>query len=360
MSLATLLPTRWRLPYALSWSAVALSLSVAALQDYHRGGGTRDWEPFLWEFSSVVCVAVLALGIHALVGRLRGRPAVQQVPALLIGLLAYAGLHIAGMFAIRFAVYAAAGVDYKPGPASVIAVYETAKDAVSYASFVLISRGVWVALGQSELEDALAQARLARLADQVQPHFLFNTLNLVSSVMHEDVARADRLLCQLADLLRQTLAAQQRVTHTLAEELALVAPFLALMQARFGPERLAVQIETAPAAQRCLLPALLLLAPVENAVKHGVARSRGRVEVTVTARCEQGELRVAVTNRGGAADSPADFGLDPTPVEGGGHGLRNLRERLVAAFGDRARVDLQPVDGGMRLALALPAEPART
>jgi hypothetical protein len=342
-------------PYVLTWTAVALSLSVAALQDYHRGGGTRDWEPFLWEFSSVVCMALLTLGIHALVGRLRGRPLAQQLAAHALGLLAYAGLHIAGMFGIRYAVYAAAGVGYEPGGWSVIAVYETGKDAVSYASFVMISRGLWVALGQAELERALAEARLARLADQVQPHFLFNTLNLVSSVMYEDVPRADRLLCQLADLLRQTLAAQQRATHPLADELALVAPFLALMQARFGPERLAVRIEADLAAQRCLLPALLLLAPVENAVKHDVARQRGRVEVVVTARCEAGELLVEVLN----LSDTTGASLAPVPGEAGGHGLRNLRERLAAAYGARARVAFGPVAGGMRLALALPAEQAR-
>ncbi|MFX8118317.1 histidine kinase, partial [Acinetobacter baumannii] len=80
-----------------------------------------------------------------------------------------------------------------------------------------------------------------------------------SSVMYEDVLRADRLLCQLADLLRQTLVAQQRIEHSLGEELALVQPFLGLMQARFGPERLVVDIQADAAARDCRLPALLLL-----------------------------------------------------------------------------------------------------
>jgi hypothetical protein len=355
MTLAELLPARWRLAYVLSWTAVALSLSVAALQDYRRRGGAHDWEPFLWEFSSVVCVAVLALGIHALVGALRGRSTVQQFGAHALGLLAYAALHIAGMFGIRFAVYAWAGESYQPGEWTEIGIYESAKDAVSYASFALISRGLWATIGQAALARELAEARLARLADQVQPHFLFNTLNLVSSVMYEDVPRADRLLCQLADLLRQTLAAQQRATQPLAEELALVAPFLTLMQERFGPERLVVRIDADPAAQRCELPALLLLAPVENAVKHDVARHRGRVEVVVTARREGDELRVEVLNLNDATE--------PVPVaeprEDSGQGLRNLRERLAAAYGARARVEFGPVAGGMRLALSLPAVEAQ-
>jgi LytS/YehU family sensor histidine kinase len=174
-------------------------------------------------------------------------------------------------------------VGYHPDELPTLLVFEGGKDAVSYISFCLISRGVWMAQAaaarEHELDRArreLAEVRLARLADQVQPHFLFNTLNLISAVMYEDVARADRLLCQLADLLRQTLAAQQRAEHTVREELALVQPFLALMQARFGPERLVVRVEAEAAALDCRLPALLLLAPVENAVKHDVARHRGR------------------------------------------------------------------------------------
>ena len=84
--------------------------------------------------------------------------------------------------------------------------------------------------------------------------------------------------------------AQQRIEHSLGDELALVQPFLALMQARFGPERLVVQIDADDAARACRLPALLLLAPVENAVKHDVARHRGRVTVAVSARREGDEL----------------------------------------------------------------------
>ena len=229
------------------------------------------------------------------------------------------------------------------------------KDAVSYISFCFISRGVWMAQAAAartrELDRAhreLAEARLARLADQVQPHFLFNTLNLISSVMYEDVPRADRLLCQLADLLRQTLAAQQRAEHTVREELALVQPFLALMQARFGPERLVVQIDADEAARECRLPALLLLAPVENAVKHDVARHRGRVTVRVHARRTGERLLLTVRNHG---DTPVPEAL-PDPE--GGLGLRNLRERLEARYGAEARITFGPDAGGMTLNLDLP------
>ncbi|MDG0856863.1 sensor histidine kinase [Roseateles puraquae] len=347
---------RWRLPYLALLTVVGLLLSASALEAYRLSGGTRPWEPFLWEFSSIAVIGLLVLAVHALVGRLAGRPWPQQLAAHAVALPLFSLLHIAGMFGIRLLVYGLAGVEYHPDALPTLLVFEGGKDAVSYLSFCLISRGVWMAQAANaraqELDRArreLAEARLARLADQVQPHFLFNTLNLISSVMYEDVARADRLLCDLAQLLRQTLAAQQRAEHSVADELALVQPFLALMQARFGPERLVVQIDADDAARACRLPALLLLAPVENAVKHDVARHRGRVTVAVSARREGDELVLTVRNQG---EGPAPEPLPPDPD--GGLGLRNLRERLQARYGTAARVDFGPEGRGMALHLVMP------
>lgn len=342
------LPRRWRLPYVALLTVVGLLLSFSALQAYRQDGGTRPWEPFLWEFSSVAVIGALALAVHALVGRLRGRPWAQQLAAHALALPLFSVLHIAGMFGLRLLVYGLVGVGYRPDDIPTLLVYEGGKDAVSYLSFCLISRGVWMARAAEQARLELVELRLARLADQVQPHFLFNTLNLISSVMYEDVARADRLLCQLADLLRQTLAAQQRAAHTLREELALVQPFLALMQARFGPERLVVRMAADDAALDCRLPALLLLAPVENAVKHDVARHRGQVTVTVAASREGDRLRLRVSNHG---DTPA---LEPSSDPDGGLGLRNLRERLAARYGDAARMAFGPDGTGMTLTVDLP------
>ena len=346
---------RWLPPYIALLGAVGLMLSLAALQDYRQDGGTRTWEPFLWEFSSVLCVGLLALAVHGAVGRLRGRPLASQLAWHALGVLGFNGLHVAGMFGLRFAVYGLVGVDYRSDPLPELLVYEGAKDFVSYLTIVWISHGVWAmqaaAQQAEELERTrreLAEARLARLADQIQPHFLFNSLNLISSVMYEDVERADRLLCELASLLRQSLTAQAQGEHTLEAELALVQPFLNLMQARFGPERLQVQIEASAAARACRLPALLLLAPVENAIKHDVARHRGRVTVRLQAACADGQLQIQLDNSGVAEAPPVDGGL----------GLRNLRERLAARYGAGAAVLFGPAGEGMRLSVQLPCEAA--
>ena len=357
----SILSRRWRLPYVALLTVIGLLISASALEAYRLSGRTHLWEPFLWEFSSVSVIGALALGLHALMGRLRGQPWPRQLAAHAVALPVFSLVHIGGMFGLRLLVYGLVGVSYQPDAWTTLLVFEGGKDAVSYMSFCLISHGIWMAQAAAaraqELDRArreLAEARLARLADQVQPHFLFNTLNLISSVMYEDVPRADRLLCQLADLLRQTLAAQQRAEHTVAEELALVQPFLALMQARFGPERLVVQIDADAAARGCRLPALLLLAPVENAVKHDVARHRGRVTVRVLARCEGPRLHLSVSNH---ADTPVPDALPELGVDRdgeGGLGLRNLRERLQARYGRDATVEFGPDGAGMTLSLDLP------
>jgi LytS/YehU family sensor histidine kinase len=164
--------------------------------------------------------------------------------------------------------------------------------------------------------------------------------------MYEDVVRADRLLCDLATLLRQTLAAQQATSHTLADELALITPYLTLMQARFG-ERLQVAIEASDSARLCQVPTLLLISPVENAIKHDVAHSGEPVHVTIHAWCDERGLQLEVDNSGTA----------PLRTERkGGIGLDNLRQRLHAMYGARAGVTLKAREGGgSRLHIVLPA-----
>jgi len=350
-----------RRPFSFIWIYPALLLGVgllqglAEMQKYLAQGGRHAWEPFLWELSSVLCTGLLALAVYRwhVAGLTRcGRW--RQAGRHLLGALAYMLLHVGGMFGLRFAVYALMGVSYEPGHAAQILAYEAGKDLVSYGLIVTISHGLWIYVESQRrqqelvrLRAELAEARLTRLGEQIQPHFLFNTLNLISSVMYEDVAKADRILCELATLLRQALAAQGASSHTLAQELSLVEPYLSIMAARFG-ERLQVSIEASKDARACLLPALLLISPVENAIKHDVALSSRPVRVLVSARVAEGQLHLSVCNSGAV---PA------RDERQGALGLRNVRERLHALYGDAARLELRPgPSGGSELNIALPAE----
>lgn len=201
-------------------------------------------------------------------------------------------------------------------------------------------------IATAEIEAQLAQAQLQNLRLQLQPHFLFNALNTISSVMHEDVDRADTMLAQLSDLLRRTLHATESQEVPLAEELALLRSYLAIMEARFG-EELTVDFVVDPALSQALVPQLLLQPLVENSIRHARQPQPSRLEVQVRAVREDGHLLLQVRDNGPGI--PA--------VEGGewpkGVGLANTEERLEGLYGTDHQLLLQNV-GGLTVTMRLP------
>ena len=191
------------------------------------------------------------------------------------------------------------------------------------------------------LESRVTEARLDALAAQIHPHFLFNTLHAVQSLMRLDVDAADEMLTHLGDLLHRTLA---RSTHEVpvTDELDLLEHYVGIMRIRFG-DRLTFEIELDPEARAALVPHLILQPLVENAISHGIARrpGPGRVGITVARLPGGDDLEIRVTDDG--------VGLDEyywrEPREG--VGLRNVRERLRELYGDRQSLELRPrhVDG---------------
>src|SRR5262245_13158460 len=132
----------------------------------------------------------------------------------------------------------------------------------------------------SQLEARLAEARLAALRTQLQPHFLFNTLHAISTLVHEDPEAADRMISRLSDLLRLTLERSDTPEIPLREELQYVDRYLEIQRIRF-PDRLTVVIDVEPAALEAAVPTLILQPLVENAVRHGIAprSAAGRIEI---------------------------------------------------------------------------------
>jgi len=344
---------RWWLAYAAFWLATGLFFSLAEWQHYVERGGAHPWEPFLWEITGSLATGVLAVGVYRWSDRVRvsGWALPGRIAAHVAGVGVFALAHSALMFSMRGIVYALARVEYHPGSPGSVLGYESAKDAVTYALVLALSTGLRAlrreqrqAAELARLNANLAEAQLARLQEQIQPHFLFNTLNLISSVMHEDVERADRILAELADLLRQSMSAAKANEQSLAHEMRWVEPFLSIMRQRFG-ERLRTRIAISEAAGRCVVPALLLMAPVENAVKHGVARSAAGVDVEVVAEVVDGQLRIDVVDTG-------DAGVE---AHRGGTGLANARARLEALHGDAAGVSLRREGDRTRVRVTLPA-----
>jgi two-component system sensor histidine kinase AlgZ len=198
----------------------------------------------------------------------------------------------------------------------------------------------------------LAQdAELRMLRTQVDPHFLFNSLNSVSALVAIDAGRARAMIVQLADFFRHSLGMQAGRKVRLDDELQLVRHFVAIEQVRFG-ERLLFEAEVETAARACLLPPMLLQPLVENAVKHGIARMLGQGRVRLSARCAGALLRVCVENDVDPDDVP------DAPSRGTGVGLENVRQRLRAAYGHEAQVRWGGVDGvaAFRVELTLPVE----
>jgi sensor histidine kinase YesM len=186
-----------------------------------------------------------------------------------------------------------------------------------------------------QLEARLSEARLEALASQLRPHFLFNTLNAISVLMHRDPHAADLMLTRLADLLRATLRTPAEREVPLRAEMELLGRYLDIMRVRFGA-RLEVRECVPPELAEARVPPFVLQPLVENALEHGIERRAGAGRVEVSARAEGGRLRLVVADDGAGVRGEGREGV----------GLSNTRRRLEQMYGSACRLALEPGDGG--------------
>jgi two-component system LytT family sensor kinase len=228
-------------------------------------------------------------------------------------------------------------------------------EMMTYWAIVGLSHALWYqreamdrALRESQLETHLVEAQLQALQRQLQPHFLFNTLNTISALMHRDVDAADNMIAKLSDLLRlslQTLGVQET---TLKQELDFLSKYLEIEQTRFR-DRLTVVFDVHPDTLDALVPNLILQPLVENAIKHGIGPrpSPGRVEIRARRWASVLELEVRDNGVGMSASRLSDFNR--------GVGLSNTRSRLQHLYGDRHRFEFkQPDGGGLQVLMTIP------
>ena len=195
------------------------------------------------------------------------------------------------------------------------------------------------------LEVQLAQARFDALKAQLHPHFLFNTLNSISALLHRDAAAADRMLARLGEFLRLTLDSGAAVEVPLEEELRFARCYLGIQEVRFS-DRLTTDIAVAPEVARALVPHLILQPLVENAVRHGIQPLVGAGRIAIRAERTSHGVRLEVRDNGpGTGPSGAVAGL----------GLANTVARLQALYGEEYRFEAKGTSGeGFRVTVEMP------
>lgn len=334
------------------WGLFWLLMITTALQDALRNPAISWWEPLLWEGSSAVAASCwLLLGVCA---RERYAQYLDR-PLLWFGyhlrwLLVIAPTFIAAVYGVRHGVYELAGRTYEHPSWLWVLVYESLK--------ITLFAGLWLgilfgfdsyALSRAqrerlvELQKALTEAQLAHLRSQLRPHFFFNALNTISALMQVDVARADRLVTGLGDLLHISLKSGEQEMTSLGQELRSLELYAQIMQERFR-NRVTLRWSVDASVLETPVPTLLLQPLLENAFKHGVERSTVPVTIEVTARREAGVLSVTVSNTGSTLAAEHREGV----------GIRNCRERLGIIYGSTASLEMRDEGGSVAAQVLVP------
>jgi two-component system LytT family sensor kinase len=344
---------RFRLAQAAGWGLFGLISFLGVLPYVGTSPHVASVSVvFVRKFALAASGLLLSFVLKRLCERLRSRETafISLLPpitgaAFLCSLAATAASNLAGIaFSERFEM-GYHGRDIFAGDITTFAVFLAW--AAAYMGF-LHYEDLRRARELSLESQALAQeARLETLRYQVQPHFLFNSLNTIQALVEEDAQRASRAVDELAGFLRYSLRKEAGARARLREEIANIQNYLVMEKIRFE-ENLETEIVADAKALDCAIPTLLLHPLVENAIQYGMRTSAMPLRVRIAAVREDNELRIEVANTGAwAVDS-----------DRGGHqlGLANVRKRLAVMFPARHTFDSCAEDGWVRVTLTIPAE----
>ena len=284
------------------------------------------------------------------------RPWLARVGLHLLGATAYSAVHTTMMAVSRWTLAPLLGMgSYDYGIMRFRYPMEYSNDLVGFTIIVVLyyfyerlKLAQAQQLAAAELQTRLAQSQLENLRLQVQPHFLFNTLNTISAVMYEDVRAADAMLSQLSDLLRLTLRSSSSHELPLEQELQITRRYLELMQRRFE-SKLSVSYDIDSSLLPSFVPQLILQPLVENSLRHGMKSGDETMQLAISAHRDNGSMILKVSDTG--AGLSASTHEAPT----GGIGLANIRDRLAHLYGANAGLTLQNRDsGGVEASVRLP------
>lgn len=354
---------RKQILWAISFAIASLIVLVDVGQDYihitmHNNNAPNVprlilWASIWWYSWAFFAVPIFQLSSRFLISRERWRSSllIHMVGCIVI-YIAHVGVQVLSM---SLPVYSE--------------LHPTLQHAVSHHAGTSIFLNVviyWSAVGAShaviyysqfkkrevktaQLEAALHRAQLDALKMQLQPHFLFNTLNAISTLTHRDPLKADHMIAQLGELLRKTIDQTHVNEVTLHEEIDFIKKYLDIEQARFE-DRLVVHYHISPDAEHASIPFLVLQPLVENAIKHGVSRMHSTGVISIHALRDDSQLVLKVIDNGPGLASPN--GLET------GTGITNTRERLDTLFRDAYSLSFGSNEPhGMTVTLRLPFIP---
>lgn len=336
---------------AIVWVLFWSMMLVIEVQDYQRDGGQYLWQPILWQLSSA---SVISLILYFMTPILRDERLMRTPGRWLARVLMWHPLicvvFIVTIYAIRHAVYAAMGHQYNHEPWGNVFFYETVKLSLFLGLFYFIFFGVQSYLflvdereRAAQAQQLIQQAQLQSLTQQMQPHFLFNALNTISSLMYSDIKAADNAISRLAELLRASMDLHQQLTVSLERELEVAKAYTQLMSLRFV-DRVEISWHIAPECLALPVPVMLLQTLVENTFKHTVERRSALTKIEVHAVCYEHDWRLIVQ------DDVGQLRQDTAGI-----GLQNLRQRLASLFGADASLQItQRADGGVCTEVRLP------
>ena len=326
------------------WAAFWLIMLAVGIQESLWTGRVQFWRPLVNNGSSALAATAL-IAVH--IRRADWRNSLLDQPlrwflrswaSMPLQMVAY----IAAMYALRLGIYALAGAKYPHGPWVEVMTYEATSFVVFYALFSGIlfgvrSYGAWAdeRLTAEKQANLARQAQLAQLTQQLQPHFLFNALNTVSSLIHSDPDAADILLTRLATLLRAATDASQHPEQSLADELTLLHAYADIMAQRFA-DRVRITWEVDATAQHCRVPTLGLQPLLENCFRHVVERRSAFTHIAIRTQLSVSRLKIEIEDDGDLQRLPDKRGV----------GLGNLERRLQSLYGTQASLELRLRPGG--------------
>lgn len=342
-------PFLHRLPHRFWWLQAIGWLAYGAMNFLSALGYGRPWQQIYLSLGIALSGFVVTSLLRPIYRRLWMRP-LPRVLAVALPVLALAAWAMA-QAEMRMTVVLCDACSVPPGPLVQVGYLGKSLSLLTAWSGLYFLARVYPELQRARdarlAAVAAAQAaQLRMLRYQLNPHFLFNALNALSTLILEGSReRADRLVARLGRLLRHTLEADPARPVTLAEELSALQLYLDIERVRFG-ERLRVERDIAAEVLGAAMPGMLLQPLIENAVLHAVAQRRDGGRIVIGARREDGQLVVSVRDNGPDPDAPA-----PT---GNGIGLANVRERLRLLFGDAQSVVLRRGAPGTEVILRMP------